>query len=148
MDRMEFQFAPNPGEPARPLRAIASSGELARVMLALKTVLADQDAVPVLVFDEVDANVGGETAHAVGQKMATIASRHQVLCITHLAPVAAAAATHYQVIKEVRDGRTESRIQTLAPAERIAELGRMLGGGPAAERHARDLLARPPEQGS
>jgi DNA repair protein RecN (Recombination protein N) len=110
--------------------------------------LADQDAVPVLVFDEVDANVGGETAHAVGQKMATIASRHQVLCITHLAPVAAAAATHYQVIKEVRDGRTESRIQTLAPAERIAELGRMLGGGPAAERHARDLLARPPEQGS
>ncbi len=148
MDRMEFQFAPNPGEPARPLRAIASSGELARVMLALKTVLADQDAVPVLVFDEVDANVGGETAHAVGQKMATIASRHQVLCITHLAPVAAAAATHYQVIKEVRDGRTESHIQSLAPAERIAELGRMLGGGPAAERHARDLLARPPEQGS
>ncbi len=140
MDRMEFQFAPNPGEPARPLRAIASSGELARVMLALKTVLADQDAVPVLVFDEVDANVGGETAHAVGQKMAAIASKHQVLCITHLAPVAAAASTHYQVIKEVRDGRTESHIQTLNPSERIAELGRMLGGGPAAQRHAEELL--------
>jgi len=140
MDRMEFQFAPNPGEPARPLRSIASSGELARVMLALKTVLADQDTVPVLVFDEVDANVGGETAHAVGQKMATIASRHQVLCITHLAPVAAAAGTHYQVIKEVRDGRTESRIQRLDRAERVAELGRMLGGGQAAQRHAEDLL--------
>ncbi len=142
MDRMEFLFAPNPGEPARPLRAIASSGELARVMLALKTVLADQDAVPVLVFDEVDANVGGETAHAVGQKMATIASRHQVLCITHLAPVAAAASTHYQVLKEVRDGRTESRIRTLDPGERVAELGRMLGGGPAALRHAQELLEK------
>jgi len=143
MDRMEFQFAPNPGEPARPLRAIASSGELARVMLALKTVLADQDAVPVLVFDEVDANVGGETAHAVGQKMAAIASKHQVLCITHLAPVAAAASTHYQVIKEVREGRTESRIQTLNRAERVAELGRMLGGGAAAQRHAQELLSQP-----
>ena len=142
MDRMEFQFAPNPGEPARPLRAIASSGELARVMLALKTVLADQDAVPVLVFDEVDANVGGETAHAVGQKMKTIASKHQVLCITHLAPVAAAAGTHYQVLKEVRDGRTESRIQPLDRPSRVAELGRMLGGGPAAQRHAEELLAQ------
>jgi DNA repair protein RecN (Recombination protein N) len=142
MDRMEFQFAPNPGEPARPLRAIASSGELARVMLALKTVLADQDAVPVLVFDEVDANVGGETAHAVGQKMATIAKRHQVLCITHLAPVAAAAGTHYQVLKEVRDGRTESRIQALDRPERVAELGRMLGGGSAAQRHAEELLSQ------
>ncbi|MEY4692108.1 MAG: repair protein RecN [Verrucomicrobiota bacterium] len=143
MDRMEFLFAPNPGEPARPLRSIASSGELARVMLALKTVLADQDSVPVLVFDEVDANVGGETAHAVGQKMATIATGHQVLCITHLAPVAAAAATHYQVMKEVRDGRTESRIRALDPRERVAELGRMLGGGPAALSHARELLDRP-----
>lgn len=142
MDRMEFQFAPNPGEPARPLRAIASSGELARVMLALKTVLADQDAVPVLVFDEVDANIGGETAHAVGQKMAAIASKHQVLCITHLAQVAAAAGTHYQVVKEVRDGRTESRIQLLDACERVTELGRMLGGGPAAQRHAEELLSQ------
>jgi DNA repair protein RecN (Recombination protein N) len=117
-------------------------------MLALKTVLADQDSVPVLVFDEVDANVGGETAHAVGQKMATIATRHQVLCITHLAPVAAAASTHYLVMKEVRDGRTESRIQALDPRERVAELGRMLGGGPAALRHAEDLLDRPTGRGS
>lgn len=139
-DRVEFQFAPNPGEPPKPLRAIASSGELARVMLALKTVLADQDSVPVLVFDEVDANVGGETAHAVGEKMAHIAKKHQVLCITHLAPVAAYSANHYVVAKDVKAGRTESRIELLGKTERIEELARMLGGGAAATRHAEELL--------
>src|SRR5207253_9133957 len=82
LDTVEFQFAPNPGEPPRPLRAIASSGELARVMLALKTALAEVDEIPVLVFDEVDANIGGETAGAVGEKMRQIAKQHQVLCIT------------------------------------------------------------------
>src|SRR4029450_12668108 len=106
LDTVEFQFAPNPGEPARPLRAIASSGELARVMLALKTVLAAVDEIPVLVFDEVDANVGGETARAVGEKMRQIGQQRQVLCITHLAPVAACAPAHYVVTKSVRDGRT------------------------------------------
>ncbi|MBI3192512.1 MAG: DNA repair protein RecN, partial [Pedosphaera parvula] len=100
-DTIEFQFAPNPGEPARPLRAIASSGEMARVMLALKTVLAAQDEVPVLVFDEVDANVGGETAGAVGDKMRQIGAKHQVLCITHLAPVAACSRVHFVVNKRV-----------------------------------------------
>ncbi len=140
-DQCEFLFAPNPGEPARPLRAIASSGELARVMLALKTVLAAQDEVPVLVFDEVDANVGGETAQVVGQKMRHIAGNHQLLCITHLAPVAAHANAHYLVTKDVHEGRTESRIHLLDETHRIDELGRMLGGGPAARRHAVDLLA-------
>jgi DNA repair protein RecN (Recombination protein N) len=139
-DRVEFQFAPNPGEPGRPLRAIASSGELARVMLAVKTVLADQDEVPVLVFDEVDANVGGETAHAVGSSMARIAGRHQVLCITHLAPVAAQASSHQVVSKEVRGGRTESRIAPVEGEERVEELARMLGGGEAARTHAAELL--------
>ena len=95
LDEIEFQFAPNPGEPPRPLRAIASSGEMARVMLALKTVLAAVDEIPVLVFDEVDANVGGETANAVGEKMLQIAKQRQVLCITHLAPVAAHSDAHY-----------------------------------------------------
>ncbi|HMO65270.1 MAG TPA: DNA repair protein RecN, partial [Verrucomicrobiota bacterium] len=127
-DAAEFQFAPNPGEPARPLRAIASSGELARVMLGVKTVLAAQDEIPVLVFDEVDANVGGETAHAVGARMREIGARRQVLCITHLAPVAAAAETHYVVEKEVRDGRTVSEIRALDGQARIEELARMLGG--------------------
>ncbi len=138
-DQCEFLFAPNPGEPARPLRAIASSGELARVMLALKTVLAAEDEVPVLVFDEVDANVGGETAHAVGEKMRLIARSHQVLCITHLAPVAAHAAAHYVVSKDVHAGRTESRIVLLDREGQVAELGRMLGGGVAAQRHAAEM---------
>ncbi len=145
-DQCEFLFAPNPGEPARPLRAIASSGELARVMLALKTVLAAEDEVPVLVFDEVDANVGGETAHAVGEKMRRIARNHQVLCITHLAPVAAYAAAHYVVSKEVQAGRTESHIVLLDATSQVAELGRMLGGGPAAERHAAELLGKARER--
>jgi DNA repair protein RecN (Recombination protein N) len=140
-DTCEFLFAPNPGEPARSLRAIASSGELARVMLALKTVLAAEDEVPVLVFDEVDANVGGETAHAVGQKMRQIAQQHQVLCITHLAPVAAAGDAHYVVSKEVVGGRTTSRISLLDHPQRIQELARMLGGATTAScKHAEELL--------
>ncbi len=141
-DAVEFQFAPNPGEPARPLRAIASSGELARVMLALKTVLAAEDEIPVLVFDEVDANVGGATANAVGDKMRQIARARQVLCITHLARVAAAADTHFVVTKQVRDGRTTSDIQPLTAKQRVDELARMLGGqGEAARKHAEALLA-------
>ena len=141
LDTVEFQFAPNPGEPARPLRAIASSGELARVMLALKTVLAAEDSIPVLIFDEVDANVGGETAHAVGERMRQIADQRQVLCITHLAPVAAVAQTHYVVSKSVIDGRTESNITPLNTEARVEELARMLGGkSGAARKHAEELL--------
>jgi DNA repair protein RecN (Recombination protein N) len=141
LDVIEFQFAPNPGEPPRPLRAIASSGEMARVMLALKTVLAAQDSIPVLVFDEVDANVGGETATVVGQKMRQIADRRQVLCITHLPAVAAAANAHYVVSKSVKDGRTISEIQQLSPKDRVTELARMLGGqSDAARQHAEALL--------
>jgi DNA repair protein RecN (Recombination protein N) len=144
-DALEFLFAPNPGEPARPLRAIASSGEMARVMLALKTVLAAEDEVPVLVFDEVDANVGGQTAFAVGEKLRQIARQRQVFCVTHLAPVAAAADAHYRVVKEVRAGRTLTRMERLDAAERLAELARMLGGPTeAARRHARALLETGP----
>ena len=141
LDIIEFQFAPNPGEPARSLRAIASSGEMARVMLALKTVLAAEDDVPVLVFDEVDANVGGETANAVGEKMKQIARNHQVLCITHLAPVAAHADAHFVVTKQVKDGRTISEMELLGKTARVEELARMLGGtSPAARKHAEALL--------
>ena len=140
-DGIEFQFAPNPGEPARPLRAIASSGELARVMLALKTVLAAEDEIPVLIFDEVDANVGGETANAVGEKMRQIAAKRQVLCITHLPQVAAPAGAHYVVTKQVKDGRTISEIALLNQKERVTELTRMLGGqSDAARKHAEALL--------
>jgi DNA repair protein RecN (Recombination protein N) len=141
LDTIEFQFAPNPGEPARPLRAIASSGELARVMLALKTVLAAEDEIPVLVFDEVDANVGGETAHAVGEKMRQIAQRRQVLCVTHLPQVAAHGTAHFVVTKRVQGGRTLSEISLLDRAARVTELARMLGGqSDAARRHAEALL--------
>ena len=141
LDAIEFQFAPNVGEPARPLRAIASSGEMARVMLALKTALAAEDEIPVLIFDEVDANVGGETAHSVGEKMAEIAKRHQVLCITHLPAVAAAAGAHYVVSKQVKEGRTISEITLLEKKERVVELARMLGGQTtAARKHAEELL--------
>jgi DNA repair protein RecN (Recombination protein N) len=140
-DEIEFQFAPNPGEPAKPLRAIASSGEMARVMLALKTVLAAEDEIPVLVFDEVDANVGGETANAVGEKMRQIATKRQVFCITHLPQVAAAADAHYVVSKQVKNGRTISDITLLDKKSRVTEMARMLGGqSEAARKHAAALL--------
>jgi DNA repair protein RecN (Recombination protein N) len=141
LDEIEFQFAPNLGEPAKPLRAIASSGEMARVMLALKTVLAAEDEIPVLIFDEVDANVGGETANAVGEKMKQIAAQRQVLCITHLPQVAAPADAHYVVTKLVKSGRTISEITLLDKKSRVTELARMLGGQTdAARKHAEALL--------
>jgi DNA repair protein RecN (Recombination protein N) len=140
-DTIEFQFALNLGEPPRPLRTIASSGELARVMLALKTVFAAQDQIPVLVFDEVDANVGGETANAVGEKMQQIAQKRQVLCVTHLPQVAAPASAHYVATKQIKAGRTISEITLLDKKERVTELARMLGGqSEAARRHAEALL--------
>jgi len=141
MDTLEFQFAPNPGEPAKPLRTIASSGELARVMLALKTVLAAEDEIPVLIFDEVDANVGGETANAVGEKMRQIAAKRQVLCVTHLPQVAAAATAHYVVTKQMKGDRTLSEITRLDRKSRVTELARMLGGQTdAARKHAEALV--------
>ena len=144
LDRMEFSFAPNAGEPPRPLRAIASSGEISRVMLGLKVVLAEADRIPLLVFDEIDANVGGETAHAVGRKLAQAARRRQVVAITHLPPVAACGTRHFAVRKTVRDGRTHTTVAPLDPDARIEELARMLGGREStsvALRHAAELLA-------
>jgi DNA repair protein RecN (Recombination protein N) len=114
---------------------------MARVMLALKTVLAAEDEIPVLIFDEVDANVGGETANAVGEKMKQIAVKRQVLCITHLPQVAAPAGAHYVVTKQIRDGRTVSEIASLTKKERVTELARMLGGqSDAARKHAEAML--------
>jgi DNA repair protein RecN (Recombination protein N) len=137
----EFQFSPNPGEPARPLRAIASSGEISRVMLALKGALADQDDVPVLIFDEIDANVGGEIAAKVGQKMCELGRSRQVLCITHLPQVAAFAASHFVVRKEVKDNRTRTQLDETSGKSREEEIARMLGGkSDSALAHARALL--------
>ena len=129
LESIEFQFGPNPGEPLLPLRQIASSGEISRVMLAVKSALADQDATPLMVFDEIDANVGGEVAKAVGRKMATLGMRHQVVAITHFPQVAAIATHHFVVEKEVSGGRTRSRLHSVSGETRIQELVRMLGGG-------------------
>ncbi len=129
LESIEFQFGPNPGEPLLPLRQIASSGEISRVMLAVKSALADQDATPLMVFDEIDANVGGEVARAVGRKMAALGIRHQVVAITHFPQVAATAAHHFVVEKEVIAGRTRSRLYPVNGETRVQELVRMLGGG-------------------
>jgi DNA repair protein RecN (Recombination protein N) len=127
-DSVDLLFSPNPGEPLKPLRAIASSGEISRLMLAIKSALAAQDAVPLLVFDEIDANVGGEIAHAVGARMRELATQHQVLCITHLPQVAAAATSHFVVTKEVKGGRTFSELHELKGKARQEQIARMLGG--------------------
>jgi len=127
-DHVEFIFAPNPGETARPLRAIASSGEMARVMLAVKTTLAEVDEIPILIFDEVDANVGGETAGQVGRKLRGLGRSHQVLCITHLPQVAAQGQNHFAVEKKVKQNRTLTELTRLEGATRERELARMLGG--------------------
>jgi DNA repair protein RecN (Recombination protein N) len=143
-DQLEFLFSPNPGEPLKPLRAIASSGEISRVMLAIKTALAQQDLIGLLVFDEIDANVGGEIAHAVGRKMRTLGQNHQVLAITHMPQVAAAARKHFFVTKEVSEGRTRTALQEVGGAERLEEIARMLGGkSRSALEHARTLLSQP-----
>jgi DNA repair protein RecN (Recombination protein N) len=127
-DSVELLFSPNPGEPLKPLRAIASSGEISRLMLAIKSALAAHDSISLLIFDEIDTNVGGEIAHAVGAKMRTLADEHQLICITHLAPVAACASSHFVVTKDVVRGRTLSNLREVSGKARQEEIARMLGG--------------------
>lgn len=141
-EQADFLFAPNPGEPLQPLRLIASSGEISRLMLALKSAVAHQDRIPLLVFDEIDANVGGEIASKVGVKMRELARDHQVLCITHLPQVAAAAAFQVVVQKEVHAGRTTATLKKVDKKAREEEIARMLGGASqSAFAHARALLS-------
>lgn len=143
-ESVEFFFGPNPGEPLKPLRHIASSGELARVMLALKSALAGQDDTPLLVFDEIDANVGGEIARAVGIKMRELGKKHQVIAITHFPQVAALADFHYLISKVQEAGRTVSQLRRIDGDARVSELVRMLGtSSESAEAHARELLSTP-----
>ncbi len=142
-DAVEFLLSPNPGEPLLPLRKIASGGELSRVMLAVKAVLSAADAVPTLVFDEVDAGLGGQAGRVLGRKLRALSAERQVLCITHLAPVAACAHHHIKVEKVQSGGRTVVRARLLTREERVAELARMLGGagpGPKMVASARELL--------
>lgn len=143
MDEIDFGFAPNAGEDMRPLRMIASSGEISRVMLATKAVLAKQDQIPVLVFDEIDANIGGEIGGAVGRKLAQVAECHQLLCITHLPQVAACGNHHLAVSKKVEDGRTFTEVELLDEETRAEEIARMLGGKGSTNitlQHAKELL--------
>jgi DNA repair protein RecN (Recombination protein N) len=142
-DDVAFLLAPNPGEPARPLARAASGGELSRAMLALRVVLSE--APPTLVFDEVDAGVGGEAGTAVGRALATLGDRHQVLCVTHLAQVAAFAASQVSVTKRETRGRTLAEAELLLDDARVNEISRMLAGDEAsahARRHARELLQK------
>ena len=153
IDQVVFRIAPNAGEPARALARIASGGELSRVALAVKEVLAEVDDTPTLVFDEIDAGIGGRSADPVGRSLWSLGRRHQVLCVTHLPQIAAHADAHFQITKRERDGRTITEVTRLDREGRIVELGQMLGGadgepgvgssrGSATLASARELLDR------
>lgn len=141
-DSVEFLISPNPGEPVKPLVKIASGGEMSRIMLALKSVTKNAE-VPTLVFDEIDTGIGGRTAQVLGDKLASISGKYQVMCVTHLAQIASKAATHFTVEKVVEGGRSFVRLRTLEGEDRVLELARMLGGeetSAAAAQHAREML--------
>lgn len=145
IDEVVYRFAPNPGEPARPLARIASGGELSRVALALKQVLAAADETPTLIFDEIDNGIGGRSAEPVGRSLWQLARRHEILCVTHLAQIAAYADAHFRIAKRERDGRTVTEVTRLDREARIDELAQMLAGstgGAAAAASARELLER------
>ncbi|MFO7271361.1 DNA repair protein RecN [Sphaerobacter thermophilus] len=145
LDRVEFLIAPNAGETPRPLARIASGGETARLMLALKSILSAADATPTLVFDEVDVGVGGRSGQPVGEKLWSLTGQHQVIVISHLPQIAAFAEAHYRITKDEYDGRTETRIERLDDEARIDELAAMLDGLPvtaASRQNAQEMLAR------
>ncbi len=146
MDKIEFLLSANPGEPLRPLARIASGGEMSRIMLAIKSVMARSGGVPTMIFDEIDVGVGGRTAQAIADKLDGLAQSAQIVCITHLAPIAARADTHYQIDKQVDAGRTAVTVQELDAAARVEEIARMLGGARRTEavvQHAREMLSVP-----
>jgi DNA repair protein RecN (Recombination protein N) len=145
IDRASFMIAPNPGEELKPLASIASGGELSRVVLALKAILAESDAVETIVFDEVDAGIGGGTAEVVGRKLSDLARHHQIICITHLPQIAKFGEHHFSISKHVDDGRTKTAIQPLSREDRTKEIARMLGGEKITQTtldHARELMEK------
>jgi DNA repair protein RecN (Recombination protein N) len=142
-DRIDYLLAANPGEPALELGRFASGGERSRIALALRLALADADDTPVLVFDEIDAGIGGAVARVVGEKLAVLARGRQVLCVTHSPQLAAHADTHFVVTKQTSAGRTRSRAERLDRDDRVRELSRMLSGSADSDlavRHADELL--------
>jgi DNA repair protein RecN (Recombination protein N) len=143
-DRVEFLLSPNPGEPLRPLARIASGGEMSRIMLAMKSVLARTGAIPTMIFDEIDVGVGGRTAQTIGDKLEALARDAQIMCITHLPQIASRTATHFFIEKRVHDGRTTVSVAPLDPEGRVDEIARMLGGSrrsDAVVQHAREMLS-------
>lgn len=143
VDRAEFLLSANPGEPLKPLAKVASGGELSRVMLAIKTVLADVDRVPTLVFDEVDIGIGGKVARLVGERLRNLSAGHQILCVTHLPQIASLADSHYNISKTSLKGRTSVIVERLKGPDRTEEIARMLGGRSvtdATRRHAAEML--------
>ena len=142
LDAVEFRLSANRGEPPRPLQKAASGGELSRVMLALKCVEAENDGVPTLVFDEIDTGVGGATGVAIAEKLREVGAKRQVLCVTHLPQIAAAARTQFWVEKSVRDGRTHTDARELDTDGRVEAVAQMLGGGETARAHARAMIER------
>ena len=127
-DEAEFVISTNPGEPERSLGLVASGGELSRIMLAIKTVLADTDEIPTLIFDEIDTGISGRTAQKVSEQLAIISKNHQVICITHLPQIASMADEHFEIAKSAKDGKTRTVIHELDETQMIAELARLLGG--------------------
>ena len=144
IDTVEFLLAPNPGEPLKPLARIASGGETSRIMLALKTILSRADAVPILIFDEIDSGISGRSGQVVGEKLWALGQGHQVLCVTHLPQIAVLADTHFRVSKGISVDRTTTQVEQLKPAERTQEVAQMLGGArtAASQANATDLLKR------
>lgn len=149
LDEVESYVSLNPGEPLRPLREVGSGGELSRIMLSIKTVLADTDAVPTLIFDEIDTGISGRTAEKVGEKLEKIAKNHQVILITHLPQIAAKADRHFLIEKNVQEGKTKTEIHALNEEASVKELARLLGGEElteAALQNARSLKAKAKEK--
>jgi DNA repair protein RecN (Recombination protein N) len=145
IDRVEFLIATNPGEPLRPLAKVASGGEISRVMLAVKSAMARQEALPTMVFDEVDVGVGGRTASVIADKIETLSQSAQILCITHLAQIASRGDTHFSIEKHEEDGRTVATVTPLMEEQRVEEIARMIGGTGVTEtvrQHAREMLAK------
>ena len=144
-DDIEFMISANPGSPLQPLAKIASGGELSRVMLAFKTILADTDTTPTLIFDEIDTGIGGEVAVSVGEHLRKLAEKHQILCISHLANIAVCADTHIKIEKSVSGQKTTTQVFVINGQKRIEEIARMLAGDSASEaslEHAKTLLAK------
>jgi DNA repair protein RecN (Recombination protein N) len=156
LDEVEFLISPNPGEELRPLRKIASGGELSRIMLALKTVGKDKGGLKTLIFDEIDSGIGGKTAECIAERLRALAKRHQVICVTHLPQIASFAPHHFRIDKTVEKNRTFTSVKPLSFEDRVEEISRLLSGSritPTAVQNAREMLLqnlkdKPPERRS